>query len=103
MDFSDFDPEDKTFKEPETWTIIAALNRVLSQSRKSSLSEEFWKSIQNPLAFLNKELGLTDIQIVILAILIEEGQAVSWRGFGSFLGCSRLSMMMYSEEIEELV
>ena len=103
MDFSDFDPEDKTFKEPDTWTIITALNRVLSQSRKSSLSEEFWKSIQNPLAFLNKELGLTDIQIVILAILIEEGQAVSWRGFGSFLGCSRLSMMVYSEEIEELV
>lgn len=103
MDFLDFDPEDKTFKEPATWTIITALNRVLSQSRKSSLSEEFWKSIRNPLTFLNKELGLTDIQIVILAILIEEGQAVSWRGFGSFLGCSRLSMMVYSEEIEELV
>lgn len=103
MDFSDFNPKDKTFKEPETWTIITALDRVLNQSRKSSLSEVFWKSIQNPLTFLNKELGLTDIQIVILAILIEKGQAVSWRGFGSFLGCSRLSMMVYSEEIEELV
>ena len=102
-DFCCFDGEIKEFKEPDTWTIITAMNRVLSQSRRSSLSDEFWESIQTPLAFLKKELGLTDIQIVILSILIEEGQPLSWRGIGSYLGCTRLSIMVYSEEIEELI
>ena len=103
MNFWDCDGDNKDYKEPDTWTIITALDRVLNQARCSALSEEFWQSIKNPLAFLNKELGLSDIQIVVLSILIELGQAVSWKGLGNFLGCSRLSIMVYSEEIEELV
>ena len=47
-DFCCFDGEIKVFKEPDTWTIITAMNRVLSQSRRSSLSDEFWESIQTP-------------------------------------------------------
>ena len=91
------------FKEPETWTIITALDRILDMAEGSQLSDKFWESVKNPLAFLNKKLGLTNIQIVVLAIMIENGDAVSWKRLGNFLGCSRLSMMAYSEEIEELV
>jgi len=91
------------FKEPDTWTIITALDRVLDMAEDSQLSDDFWKSVKNPLAFLRQELGLTNIQIVVLAIMIEAGEAVTWKRLGHFLGCSRLSMMVYSEEIEELV
>ena len=91
------------FKEPDTWTIITALDRVLDMAADSQLSDEFWESVKNPLAFLRQELGLTNIQIVVLAIMIEAGEAVTWKRLGHFLGCSRLSMMVYSEEIEELV
>ena len=91
------------FKEPDTWTIITALDRVLDMAEDSQLSDEFWESVKNPLAFLRQELGLTNIQIVVLAIMIEAGEAVTWKRLGHFLGCSRLSMMVYSEEIEELV
>ena len=91
------------FKEPDTWTIITALDRVLDMAEDSQLSDDFWESVKNPLAFLRQGLGLTNIQIVVLAIMIEAGEAVTWKRLGHFLGCSRLSMMVYSEEIEELV
>lgn len=90
-------------KEPESWTIITALNRVLTLAEDSELSDEFWNLCKNPLAFLNKELGLTNVQIVVLAIMIESGDGISWKGLGNYLGCSRLSVMIYSDEIEQLV
>lgn len=103
MDFPDFNVGNKVFKEPKCWTIITALDRVLDLSRKSGLSDEFWESAKSPLDFLKKELGLSEIQIVVLAVLIEAGQPLSWKKLGNFFGCSRLSIMVYSEEIEELV
>ena len=95
--------EKKEFKEPKSWTIINALSRVLELSEDSQLSEEFWESVKSPLAYLHKKLGLTNVQIVVLAIMIEDGGNVTWKGLGDFLRCSRLSMMVYSEEFEELV
>ena len=91
------------FKEPDSWNIITALNRVLEVSEDSQLSDDLWETCKNPLAFLRKELGLTNVQIVVLAIMIEAGEPVSWKRLGNYLGCSRLSIMVYSEEIEELV
>ena len=95
--------EESDYKEPDTWTIITALNRVLDQSRDSELTDEFWESVKNPLAFLRGELGLTDIQIVVLAMMIEAGEPLSWKKMGNYLNVSRLMMMTYSEEIEEMV
>ena len=42
------------FKEPDTWTIITALDRILDMAQDSQLSDEFWESVKNPLAFINK-------------------------------------------------
>ena len=89
-----FEPEKDDFKEPDTWTIITAMNRVLELSEDSRLSDEFWEKCKNPLDFLRNELGLTNIQIVVLAIMIEAGEAVSWKRIGNYLGCTRLSIMV---------
>ena len=97
------DGEKEEYKEPDTWTIITALNRVLDVAEDSQLSDDFWETCKNPLAFLRQELGLTNVQIVVLAIMIEAGEALSWKSLGNYLGCSRISVMVYSEEIEELV
>jgi hypothetical protein len=91
------------YKEPDNWTIITALDRILYLAEDSSLSDVFWESAKNPLAFLNKELGLTNMQIVVLAIMVETGEPVSWKRLGDFLNCSRLSIMCYSEEVEDLL
>ena len=95
--------KENTKKVPAQWTIITALDYVLEQVEGSKLSDEFWKTCNRPLRFLRSSLGLTDIQIVILAILVEAGEPMSWRKLGEYVGCSRLSMMVYSDEIEDLL
>lgn len=95
--------EQELHKEPETWTIITALDIILTAAEDSNLSDEFWEICKSPLDFLTEKLGLTKMQIVILAILVEMGEPMSWRGFGKYLDCSRLTIMTYSEEIEDLV
>lgn len=91
------------YQEPKSWTIITALDRVLDQARGSELSDEFWETVKNPVNFLTETLELTRIQVVFLAILIEAGEPMSWRMFGRFLNCSRLSAMVYTEELDDLV
>ena len=91
------------YHEPAQWTIITALDRVLDLARGSELSKWFWESCKNPQAFLTQELGLSELQVVIVAILIESGESMSWRDFGKFLHCSRLSMMVYTEEMDNLL
>lgn len=98
-----FDENEKEYKEPETWTMITALDRVLSQAHNSRLSDEFWESVRNPVSYLTENLELTRIQVVFLAMLIEAGEAMSWKEFGDYLNCSRLSMMIYSEELEKMI
>ena len=93
------DLEEPEYKEPDTWTIITALNRVLDQARASELSDKFWASVKNPLAYLRGELGITDIQIVVMAMLIEAGEPLSSKKLGNFLLCSRMQMMTYTVEI----
>lgn len=114
-DFEDFDDLDgysdllnetgpeENYEEPENWTIITAMNRVLNQARRSELSEKFWETCKNPIDFLTKELGLSRMQVVIVALLVESEDPMSWRDMGNYLHCSRLSMMIYSEEIEDLM
>lgn len=103
--FSEFnlDKYEPVYVEPKEYTIITALDRVLDQARLSKLSDDFWTTVKRPMAYLREHLELTNIQIVLLAIMVEEGEPVSWGGFGEFLGTSRLNTMCYSEEIEELV
>ena len=97
------DLEENEYKEPDTWTIITALNCVLEQARGSKLSDKFWTSVKSPLAYLRGELGISDIQIVIMAMMVEAGEPLSWKKMGNFLHCSRLQMMTYTDDIEEMV
>ena len=92
-----------TYHEPSDWTIITALERVLTQAKDSKLSDEFWRACSNPLAYLTRVLGLSNIQVVFLAIMVETGTSMTWRDFGKYLRCSRLSIMTHSDELEGLV
>lgn len=109
-DYQDFDVEQYVDEETgelvenrKPWTIISALNRVLALAQGSELSDEFWKNSRGPVDFLCGALGLSRVQVVFLAILVEEGDPMTWRGFGKFLGNTRISVMVHSEELEDLV
>ncbi|MBQ0074037.1 MAG: AAA family ATPase, partial [Prevotella sp.] len=53
--------------------------------------------------YLRERLNMTQIQIIVLAFLIEDGVALSWRDLAQKLNVPRLTMMTYSDEVEELV
>lgn len=91
------------FKEPRRWNIISALSRVLEMGHNSKLSSEFWTSCKRPINYLTKKLGLTKGQVVLLALMIEAGEPVSWRMIANFFDCPRLSVMVYSDDMEGLV
>ncbi len=91
------------FQVPTSWDTITALDYIVAKAKGSKLNKPFWECCAEPLSYLEDKLSLSKAQIVFLAILIEAGEPISWRGFGKYFGCSRLSVMTYSEEIEELV
>lgn len=97
--------EEKNYENvvvPEQFTAVSALNLVLELAKGSALSEKFWETVRPAVDFLNQKLGLNDIQIVVLAIMIEE-EGICWHSLGRYLGMTRLSAMSYSEDIEEMV
>lgn len=100
---NDFEEVISTLERPEEWTIITSINFILRASQGCKLKDEFWKACREPLDFLNRELGLTDIQIVVIAIMLEEGTSMSWKDIAESLDVTRLTLMTYSDEIEELV
>lgn len=85
-------------------SIVAALDVILSKAKESKLSAKFWRSIKKETDFLKVKLeGFSEFQMVILAVLIDAGRPMSWKTFGDFFGLSRLNMMTYTEEIEDLI
>ena len=95
--------DESEYKEPDSWTIITALCWVMEYAENSGLSAEFWERCKSPLAYLRKELGLTNMQIVVLGMLVETGEPLSWKKMGNYLNVSRLMMMTYTEEVEEML
>ena len=54
MNTEDFEMDDielqDEYKEPKTWTIIKALDRVLTLAYGCELSNNFWKECKRPMA-----------------------------------------------------
>ena len=91
-------------KEPERqWDIITALCEVLELSNYSKLADHFWKESKSAIDYLTEKLDMTPMQIVILAILMEKGEAMSWRQIGEYLDCPRIKVMTYTEEVDGLL
>ena len=98
MDVDEDEPADSA-----KWTITSAINKVVLLAHGSGLSKKFWEKCKNPIEYLTNTLGLTKMQVVVIAILTEKGEAMNWHDFGCFLHCTRLTVMQYSDEIEELI
>ena len=89
-------------KEPERqWDIITALCEVLELANYSKLADHFWKESKSAIDYLTEKLDMTPMQIVILAILMEKGEAMSWRQIGEYLDCPRIKVMTYTEEVDD--
>lgn len=82
--------------------IIDALDRVQEEAQKSKLSEEFWEECSADITYLCERLELNKHQVILLAIMAEIGDGISWRRLGEFIGISRLKAMAFTPDIEDL-
>ncbi len=90
-------------ENPKGWTIITALNEVVTKVKGSKLSDRFWEMVQSPINYLTKELNLTKMQCVIIALLIESDEQMTWHDMGIRIGLTRLNMLSYQDEMDDLV
>lgn len=86
----------------EEWNIVKAFNAINDVAPKSLLSKNLFIRCAEAFNFLSDKLGLNPVQCVVIAMLIEEGSTMSFREMGKILGLTRLSMMTYYNDIEEL-
>ena len=86
----------------DNWTIVDAFNAINEELPKSQLGKDLFVKCAEPFVFLHDLLGLSPVQCVVIAMLAEKGQPMSFRQFGRILGLSRLSMMTHYNDIEEL-
>ena len=90
-------------KEFENMTIVTAMIQIVKQSKNSHLSNEFWKNCETHLAFLRAQLGLSDIQLVFVAMLIERDYVMSWSDFALYLDITNFEARTHANELDELV
>lgn len=98
-------PRKRTTRKKATekeWTIVTALCEVLAKAHDSELKPKFWKSADAPLTYLEEKLSLNKIQIVVLSMFIEVGHSLSYRNMATYLGTSRLKMLEYMPDVEDL-
>lgn len=93
--------EDLEFIEEED-TIIEALDRIQMRAKNSTLSPKFWLDTAKDCQFLHEKFGFNENQIVLLAVMAEIGEPVSWRGLGKFFGVSRLKAMSFTPDMNAL-
>lgn len=109
-DFGDFEsPQEKCKTKSEKvtpiheeWNIVKAFNAINNAAPKSQLNKNLFIRCAEAFSFLSDKLGINPVQCVIIAMLIEEGTPMSFRQMGKILGLTRLSMMTYYDDIEEL-
>ena len=82
--------------------IIDALDKVQEGAKDSKLSDKFWKKYDKEFTYLTTRLGLTKEESLIIAVMCEIGEAVSWKGLSRFFGISRLRTMALTPAMEAL-
>lgn len=90
-------------EKPEEWNLVNSLSYLLQLSEESGLTRTFWDEAREALDYASPILGLSHIQILLISLLVDDGDSMSWRKMGDFFGCTRLQMMTWSEDIEDLI
>lgn len=83
-------------------TVIQAMDTLQNAAQKSKLASDFWQACEEEIKYLGIKLGVTANQAVLLAIMCESGEPMTWKNIADFLGISRLKAMNLTPDIDEL-
>lgn len=85
------------------WTIITAFEDIYAKAKHSELCDEFWEQSESAMTFLKDKLEFTAPQILLLSLLIENGDTLTYRQIATTLACSRLKVLAWVDEMKDLI
>ncbi|MDE6072946.1 MAG: AAA family ATPase [Muribaculaceae bacterium] len=91
-----------SFEYENELNVVEALDKVQELVKDSKLSSEFWEECAPYLDYLSSKLELNKNQVILLAIMSEVGESMSWRKLGEFMGLSRLKTMAFTPDLSGL-
>lgn len=85
------------------WTLVSAFDLILENLEDLGQSPQQWIDCLFAANYLKSVLGMSNIQLIVVAMLLNSGKSMSWGMMARHLGISRLKMMTFTDEVEELV
>ena len=91
-----------TKKTHEIFTLASAFEMIYEKSCDSKLSPDFYNKCNDAINFVCKELNVTHIQSIMLAILANSDGAQSLYEMSSYTKCSPIRFRIHKEELDDL-
>ena len=97
--------EPKMSSETEGLTMLKAIEKIISKSEDSRMSEDFLAAVAPYSGFLGGKLGISSVQAVLFSLFVEKSgwSFVSFDNLCQYLQCSRTSLLAYYGAVEEMV
>ena len=89
-------------KKLEKFTLVSAFEMIYEESCDSKLSPDFYNKCNDAINFVSKELNVTHIQSIMLAILANSDGAQSLYDMSSYTKCSSIRFRIHKEELDDL-
>lgn len=89
--------------EVDEHTIMWAFCMIIDKLPNIRLDEASAEPLSEEFALLKERLDISPVQAVILAIFIEENSTMNYARLASFVGVSTIRMMLYANEINDLL
>jgi hypothetical protein len=87
-------------------TLLSAVDHIVTLAKESQLSDEFFEEVEPYITYISIRQDITKIQALMLALVIENAVnsgSLSLSDIAVYLDCRNVQVMMYKNEIEELV
>ena len=87
-------------------TILSAVDRIVTLAKDSQLSDTFFAEAEPYITYISVRQDITKMQAILLALIIENSVnsgSLSLSDIAAYLDCRNVQLMMYKNEIEELV
>ena len=85
-------------------TLLQAMDVLAQRSSDTKLSKDFMKSVKREASFLAKMFGITEQQVVLFSICMDEGPShVDFRDIARHLDISSIAALAFASDIDVLV
>jgi len=100
------DVETLLVAEDQELTLLSAINCIITLAEDSGLSKEFMEKADRFISYVSERQGITKIQAVMLALIIEASAAGSnadYSDIARFLSCNNVMVLQYKNDIDDMV